>query len=77
VDDEVHSDDGGLDGSRVPLGSGLTGLRSEATESMAVRVEGLGIVGSPILHSRFRSSMTNKSSQELSNPRSKCNGTAG
>jgi hypothetical protein len=38
----VQSEDEGLEGSRVPRGSGLTGLRSDATESMAVRNGGVG-----------------------------------
>lgn len=32
----MRSDEEGLDGSRVPRDSGLTGLRSDATENMAV-----------------------------------------
>jgi len=32
------TDDEGLEGSRVPLPSGLTGLRSDATENIAVRI---------------------------------------
>ena len=54
----MRSEDEGLDGSRVPCGSDLTGLRRDATESIAVVLEE-SIELKP-LNPKFFSSTTNE-----------------